>query len=80
MNLNFDLNKKYLYLINLVAVYLLYTNLDINIYKCSKFTHIFGIVAGFLCIYYECNIIVFTIGASLFNFHTIHQIHTEGKK
>ena len=80
MNLNFDLNKKYLYLINLVAVYLLYINLDMDIYKCSKLTHIFAIIAGLLCMYYDCNIIIFIIGTCFFNFHTIHQIHTEGKK
>ena len=77
MDINID--KKYIYLLNLVLVYFVYINFDIDIYKCSSLTHIFAIICGLLCMYYNCNITVFIIGASFFNFHSIHQILQQNK-
>lgn len=78
MDLNID--KKYIYLLNLFMVYFIYINFDIEIYECSQLTHIFAIIAGLLCIYYDCNLIIFIIGASFFNFHSIHQLYKVNKK
>lgn len=78
MDLNID--KKYIYLLNLFMVYFIYINFDMEIYECSQLTHIFAIVSGLLCIYYDCNLINFIIGSSFFNFHSIHQFYKTAKK
>jgi len=75
-----NIDKKYIYLLNLVLVYFIYINFDIDIYKCSRLTHIFAIICGLLCMYYDCNIIVFIIGSSFLNFHSIHEIYQQKRK
>jgi len=74
INLLFKIDKKLLYVLNLILIYYIYKKFDYNLYECSPTTHLFGIISGALIVYYNCNPIVFIIGASLFNFHVIHEL------
>tara|TARA_B100000902_G_C27320661_1_gene924195 strand:+ start:3417 stop:3662 length:246 start_codon:yes stop_codon:yes gene_type:complete len=78
MDLNID--KKYIYLLNLLLVYFIYIKFDMEIYECSQLTHIFAIISGLLCIHYDCNLIIFIIGSSFLNFHSIHQLYKVNRK
>jgi len=51
-----------------------------EIYECSQLTHIFAIISGLLCIHYDCNLIIFIIGSSFLNFHSIHQLYKVNRK